>query len=185
MAVVNFVNSELNANVTTFKDEDGKIWFKAKDVAHALEYVNPGKAVRAHVRDKHKKTFEELQGGSILNPQPQTVFIQEPGVYQLVFSSKLPSAIEFQDWDFEEVIPSISERLGLTLPCALKTIKSITCDDLTALDDDERKEYKQILRMQHNMIKDERKVPMGRRGGLKTQKDIRKTKSCKEKLEII
>ncbi len=107
MAVVNFVNSELNANVTTFKDEDGKIWFKAKDVAHALEYVNPGKAVRAHVRDKHKKTFEELQGGSILNPQPQTVFIQEPGVYQLVFSSKLPSATEFQDWDFEEVIPSI------------------------------------------------------------------------------
>ncbi len=40
MAVVNFVNSELNAQITSFKDECGKIWFKAKDVAHALGYTD-------------------------------------------------------------------------------------------------------------------------------------------------
>ncbi len=35
------------------------------------------------------------------------------------------------------------------------------------------------------MIKDEKKMEMGRRGGLKTQNKIRELKSCKEKLEII
>lgn len=35
------------------------------------------------------------------------VVLYEPGIYQLIFSSKLDSAEHFQDWVFEEVLPSI------------------------------------------------------------------------------
>ncbi|MFM6271379.1 MAG: Bro-N domain-containing protein, partial [Dolichospermum sp.] len=33
--------------------------------------------------------------------------LEEAGIYQLIFSSKLPAAEKFQDWVFEEVLPSI------------------------------------------------------------------------------
>ncbi|MFM6250141.1 MAG: Bro-N domain-containing protein, partial [Dolichospermum sp.] len=33
--------------------------------------------------------------------------LEEAGIYQLVFGSKLPSAKIFQKWVFEEVLPSI------------------------------------------------------------------------------
>ena len=111
MSIVSFVNPELDAEITTFIDKDRKIWFKARDVALALGYANPREAIRDHVRDKYKTTCRSLQGGSksLLRSrggfQTQTVFIQEPGLYQLIFSSKLPFAIEFLDWVFEEVIP--------------------------------------------------------------------------------
>jgi hypothetical protein len=35
--------------------------------------------------------------------------LEEAGIYQLVFGSKLPSAKVFQKWVFEEVLPSIRE----------------------------------------------------------------------------
>ena len=35
--------------------------------------------------------------------------ISEPGLYSLVMSSKLPAAEDFQDWVYEEVLPSIRE----------------------------------------------------------------------------
>lgn len=34
-------------------------------------------------------------------------FISEPGVYSLVFASKLEAAKKFQDWVFAQVLPSI------------------------------------------------------------------------------
>ncbi|WP_334310648.1 Bro-N domain-containing protein [Dolichospermum circinale] len=40
-------------------------------------------------------------------PGKKPVFINEPGLYQLVMRSNLPSAEKFQDWVFEEVLPSI------------------------------------------------------------------------------
>ncbi len=99
----NFTNFELNANVMTFKDENENIWFKAKDVASALGHTNPERVIRKYVRDKHKKLFKETQGETdSVTPfrggfQSQAVFILEPGVYQLIFRSQLPSAERFQD----------------------------------------------------------------------------------------
>ncbi len=46
MSVVSFENSELNTNVMTFVDENKGIWLRAQDVAVALKYSNPKKAVR-------------------------------------------------------------------------------------------------------------------------------------------
>ena len=42
-----------------------------------------------------------------LNFHPQTLFLTEPGVYQLIFRSHLLSTEAFQDWVFSEVLPSI------------------------------------------------------------------------------
>lgn len=82
---------------------DGEIWFVGKDVAGALGYSNPRKAIRDHVRDKHKR------GERIVTPSgmQETTLINEPGLYSLVMRSKLLAAEKFQDWVYEEVLPSI------------------------------------------------------------------------------
>lgn len=40
------------------------------------------------------------------------VFINESGMYALIFGSKLPSAIEFKHWVTSEVLPSIRKTGG-------------------------------------------------------------------------
>ena len=39
-------------------------WFKGKEVATTLEYANPWKAIKDHVDEEDKKTFQELMQGA-------------------------------------------------------------------------------------------------------------------------
>ena len=44
------------------------------------------------------------------NVQPHTIFIKEPGLYSLIFSSKMPAAKQFQRWVFSTVLPNIRKH---------------------------------------------------------------------------
>jgi len=82
---------------------DGNPYFVGKDVAQALGYTNPAKALIDHVDEEDKlnnKTLSSLgqRGGWLIN---------ESGLYSLFFSSKLPAAKEFKRWVTAEVLPSI------------------------------------------------------------------------------
>ena len=75
----------------------------ANDVATVLGFKNPADAVFRLVKDKNKGVCKTQTPGGM---QSVTV-LEEAGIYQLIFSSKLPSAEKFQDWVFEEVLPAI------------------------------------------------------------------------------
>lgn len=82
---------------------DDKIWFVGKDVAEALGYTNPSKALIDHVDEEDKLNNETLsslgqRGGWLIN---------ESGLYSLILTSKLPKAKEFKHWVTSEVLPSI------------------------------------------------------------------------------
>lgn len=81
---------------------DGEAWLAGKDVAAALGYSNPQKAVRDHV-DIEDKTVNELftVNGTM------AILINESGLYSLILSSKLPSAKTFKRWVTSEVLPQI------------------------------------------------------------------------------
>lgn len=79
-----FNNAEFGKVRTIVENEE--VWFVGKDVAEALGYSNPLKAIRDHVDDDDKgmnKTFTPAGG------KQQTIFINESGLYSLVLSSKL------------------------------------------------------------------------------------------------
>ncbi|QUO23628.1 hypothetical protein KFE18_11080 [Clostridiaceae bacterium Marseille-Q4143] len=87
---------------------DDEPWFVGKDVAEALGYSNSSKAVSAHVSEEDRilKTIEaDSQNGNVV--KTQTAFINESGLYSLIFSSKLDSAKKFKRWVTSEVLPSI------------------------------------------------------------------------------
>ena len=75
-------------------DEKGEPLFVGKDVARALGYKNPRKAMLDHVdvEDKGVTKCDTLGGSQNL------VTINESGLYALVLSSKLPQANAFKRW---------------------------------------------------------------------------------------
>ena len=52
----------------------------------------------------------------IKNINHQTVLLNEAGVYQLIFSSKLEKAKSFQQWVFSEVLPTIRKTGAYQMP---------------------------------------------------------------------
>lgn len=87
---------------------DGEPWFVGKDVALALGYENPQKAVRTHVDDEDKGVTEmDTPGG-----KQNLAIINESGLYALIFGSKLESAKKFKHWVTSEVLPSIRKTGG-------------------------------------------------------------------------
>lgn len=86
--------------------EDGKCLFCASDVAKALGYSNPRDALRRHCKGVVKR--DTLTEGG----QQQISFIPEGDVYRLIVHSKLPTAVRFERWVFDEVLPTIRKYGG-------------------------------------------------------------------------
>ncbi len=93
-------------------EREGEPWFVGKDVATALGYANPSKAILDHVDDEDK-AFQMLEVADSQNGNlVKTAIITESGLYSLVLSSKLPTAKAFKRWITSEVIPSIRKTGG-------------------------------------------------------------------------
>ena len=73
-----------------------------KDVATALGYKNPLKALRDHVDNEDKTVNESFT----VNGTP-ILLINESGLYSLILSSKLQIAKRFKRWVTSEVLPAI------------------------------------------------------------------------------
>ena len=91
-------------------EADGKILFAASDIAKALGYTNPSKAVNDHCKGITKCYTPTVGGVQALN------FIPEGDVYRLIAHSKLPSAEKFESWVFDEVLPTIHKTGSYSKP---------------------------------------------------------------------
>ena len=85
---------------------DGETYFVGKDVASALGYTNPQKAIRDHIDEEDKLGERIVQSGQ----NRQVVVINESGLYALILSSKLESARRFKRWVTSEVLPAIRQN---------------------------------------------------------------------------
>lgn len=81
---------------------DGEPWFVGKDVATALGYSNPQKAIRDHVDGEDKTVNESF---TVNGTKP--ILINESGLYSLILGSKLDGAKRFKRWVTSEVLPAI------------------------------------------------------------------------------
>lgn len=93
---------------------NGVVWFFATDVCAFLGLKNVSQAT-SRVKEKHKCVLtigKELNNNTIMSSEsipgnPNKLGIDEPGVYQLIFASRKAEAETFQDWIYEDVLPSI------------------------------------------------------------------------------
>ena len=80
---------------------EGKPYFVASDVATALGYANPRKAVSDHCKGVTKRDTPTSSGVQSMS------YIGEGDLYRLIMKSKLPSAEKFESWVMDDVLPSI------------------------------------------------------------------------------
>jgi prophage antirepressor-like protein len=96
---------ETKSPIRTFTDEHGSPWFCATDVCAVLGYVNAPDAIAKHCRQKgiaKRDTLTEKGFQSL-------TYINEGNLYRLIVKSRKPEAEKFENWIYDEVIPSIQK----------------------------------------------------------------------------
>ena len=111
MSIIEKVFHYEENEITVIKCRDD-IWFKGKDIAKAIGYEKTRNAILKHVDDDNKSILEDLRrgpqiGAPFKNEQGGSIFINESGLYSLIFGSKLESAKAFKRWVTKDVLPSI------------------------------------------------------------------------------
>ena len=100
-----FQNSQFgNLEILTI---EGKEWFPAIQVAEILGYSNPRDAVERHTKKRGVVKHDVIDK---LGRKQNKQFIDEGNLYRLITRSKLPQADEFEEWVFEEVLPTIRKH---------------------------------------------------------------------------
>lgn len=102
---------ELPVRTVTVENEP---YFVGSDVAKILGYLKPANAIANHVDDEDKTTT--LIQGTGSNYKSKAVIINESGLYNLIFSSKLESAKRFKRWVTSEVLPTLRKTGTYQVP---------------------------------------------------------------------
>ena len=84
--------------------DDGEPWFRASDVCGVLGFSNPWQALESHVDEDDLQKLEAIDS---LGRTQQANFVNESGMYALIFGSTKPEAKAFKRWVTHEVLPSI------------------------------------------------------------------------------
>ncbi|MEO5350999.1 MAG: Bro-N domain-containing protein [Magnetococcus sp. YQC-3] len=90
-------------------DEHGAPWFHAGDVCRVLGFGNPRQAVESHVDEDD---VQKLDAVDSLGRTQQANYINESGLYALIFGSTKPEAKRFKRWVTQEVLPAIRKTGG-------------------------------------------------------------------------
>lgn len=124
---------------------DNEPWFVGKDVAEALNYNEPHKAVQRHVEedDRMKHPITDSSGRV-----QDTWLISESGLYALIFGSKLESAKRFKRWVTSEVLPTIRKTGQYQMPNMSAELKAIIMHD------------EKIIKIENRMDKLEFDIPL-------------------------
>lgn len=109
------------------KDEQGELWFVAKDVCNILDLDSSNISRQGYLDDDEKglcsiQTLGGFQG---------MLTVSESGFYSLVFRSRKPEAHRFRKWVTSEVLPAIRKAgtyvalpIQLELPEFARRLKS-------------------------------------------------------------
>ncbi|MFU1768773.1 BRO family protein [Mammaliicoccus sciuri] len=97
-----FKNSSFgNLEVLTI---EGKQWFPAIKIAEILGYSNPRDAINRHTKQRGVVNHDVIDS---LGRNQNKKFIDEGNLYRLITKSKLPQAEQFEEWVFDDVLPTL------------------------------------------------------------------------------
>lgn len=153
MNAVKIFNHPVFGQVRIVEDDaSSELLFCANDVTNALGYSNGRDAIAKHVDDPDvaKRDMGVVTGkradGTDAYQIVATTFVNESGVYSLIFGSKQERAKEFKHWVTSEVLPSIrktgqysiaqpsiNDKLQVSLTFADWTIKTLNLNEASKI----------------------------------------------------
>ena len=152
---VGIYNSDFFGDLTVVKSPTDTLYFIGTEVAEKLEYARPGEAVTKLVKDKYKVHFNNAKLAllGIDSGRKGVDLITESGLYSLVMKSKTENAELFQDWVFEEVLPSIRKSGKVTEPIVIPEVKPTSDEVITNL-------IKSVERLEQSLLYLSEKIQM-------------------------
>lgn len=143
--------------------ESGEPWLCAVDVCKALGYTNPRKAIADHVEEGEvtKRYAWVVTGktadGTEARRNTKMSFVNESGMYSLIFGSTLKTAKEFRRWVTHEVLPSIRKSGGYMVAKADETPEQLMARALKVAEDTLARQEKRVAELEaDNTQKQER-----------------------------
>lgn len=131
MSNISIFNFESTKQVRTAVHEDGGIWFCLPDVANVLEISRSSDLLQvakpAFVKNETSSKRGALDPAGVHkmyisyeSGKKQVTFINEPNLYRVIFRSNKAEAVKFQNWVFDEVLPTIRKTGQYTTAFATK-----------------------------------------------------------------
>lgn len=140
--------------VRVVMNEQGEPMFCASDVCTALGYSNPRKATNDHVDDGDVTKRDTPTASGV---QSMT-FINESGLYSLIFGSKLETARAFKKWVTSEVLPSIRKHGGYMVAKDDETAEELMARALVVARETLMRKEQRLLEVEAKIVADAPKV---------------------------
>lgn len=132
MKNVEIFNSPMFGELRTSRNEKDEPLFCLKDVCDSLELrVNDViKRTGCHP-DTIGVSNEVISHGAPtgISKEVEMYFVTEPDLYRVIFQSRKPSARKFQDWVFEEVLPTLRKEGSYSMTQSKQSLASYQIED--------------------------------------------------------
>ena len=106
MTDVKIFNSPMFGKLRVTRNEKGELLFCLKDVCDSLG-LQVGATAKRLGGDINSTNVSSITVLDANNHGQQMYFVTEPDLYRCIFQSRKPTARKFQDWVFNEVLPSL------------------------------------------------------------------------------
>lgn len=102
---IKYFEHELYGRVRVYIHQDFEPWFVARDVCAILGIANASDALADLSESKKGIAISDTPGG-----RQRLLTVNEAGLYNLIFKSRKPEALAFQDWVCSVVLPSLRKH---------------------------------------------------------------------------
>lgn len=102
----NYILFEQN-RIHIIMDTNDILWFNAYDLTFALGYTEAKRMVQLHIEQKDKIQLKNINHNYNIKNHPNSIYVNESGLYTLLIKSNKPNAKKFTAWITNDVLPSI------------------------------------------------------------------------------
>nr|DAP11317.1 MAG TPA: hypothetical protein [Caudoviricetes sp.] len=129
---VQIFNSPMFGDLRVVRDEKGELLFCLKDVCNSLELQV------TKVKDRLTPYLPTIKVGVVTGKKSDgsdsiqyidMYFVTEPDLYRCIFQSRKSSARKFQDWVFEEVLPTLRKEGSYSMTQSKQPLASYQIKD--------------------------------------------------------
>ena len=96
-----------NKKIDIVIDRNNNVWYNSLDICIILGYKDPKNTIKMHIEQIDKKQLKNISTIYKSKKHPNAIYLNESGLYSLLFSSTKPIGKEFKKWIIYEVVPSI------------------------------------------------------------------------------
>jgi len=109
MSRYNTIQFEKN-KIIVIIDNNNIIWFNAKQICVSLEYKQAKKTISNNVEKSDKIQLKNMNISFEIQQQPDSIYINESGLYTLLITSKTIKSKKFIKWITSDVLPKLRQK---------------------------------------------------------------------------